>query len=172
MRLGLFCLMRRNKIHGFTWADQDWIGLMIFKNFADQDRIGFNFCGSGLDSDWTISQSAHLCCTDANCVANTKINNGYLVFPMQKQQHSWHWSVKYFILRIRISKIFRSESPSGMCTKLHTVAANNNRGHAPQTLYYFLFVSNIYGCYSSRTSRSWWIAHSMQRQRRGCNITI
>jgi len=27
--------MRQNKIHGFTWADQDWIGLMIFENFAD-----------------------------------------------------------------------------------------------------------------------------------------
>jgi len=24
-------------------------------------------------------------------------------------------------------------------------------------------------CYSSRTSRSWWIVHSTQRQRRGCN---
>jgi len=38
------------KIHYSTWADQDWIGLMIFNNFADQD--------------WTqteISQSAHLC---------------------------------------------------------------------------------------------------------------
>ena len=37
---------------------------MIFKNFADQDRIGFNFIGSGLDSDWKIPQSAHLCYTD------------------------------------------------------------------------------------------------------------
>ena len=45
----LFCLMRQNKIHGCVWADQDWIGLMIFKNFEDQDWIGFNFCGSGLD---------------------------------------------------------------------------------------------------------------------------
>jgi len=35
----------------FTWADQDWIGLMIFKIFADQYWIGFNFIGSGLDSD-------------------------------------------------------------------------------------------------------------------------
>jgi len=35
----------------FVWADQDWIGLMIFKNFADQDWIGFNFMESGLDSD-------------------------------------------------------------------------------------------------------------------------
>jgi len=30
---------------------QDWIGLMIFKNFAEQDWIGFNFIGSRLDSD-------------------------------------------------------------------------------------------------------------------------
>ena len=28
---------------------------------------------------------------------------------------------------------------------------------------------HIYGCYSSRTSRLWWITHSMQHQRRGCN---
>jgi len=32
-------------------ADQDWIGLMIFKNFADQYWIGFNVIRSGLDSD-------------------------------------------------------------------------------------------------------------------------
>jgi len=31
--------MGQNKIHGFTWADQDWIELMIFQKF----------CGSGLD---------------------------------------------------------------------------------------------------------------------------
>jgi len=42
-------------------ADQDWIGLMIFKNFAEQDWIGFNFFGSGLDSDRKFCQSAHLC---------------------------------------------------------------------------------------------------------------
>jgi len=35
----------------FTLADQDWIKLMIFKNYADQDWIGFDFIGSGLDSD-------------------------------------------------------------------------------------------------------------------------
>jgi len=39
------------KIHDFTLADQDWIGPMIFKNFADQGWIGFNFIGSGLDWD-------------------------------------------------------------------------------------------------------------------------
>jgi len=50
------------KIHDFTLADQDWIGLMICKNFADQDWIGFNFIEWRLYSDWKISQSAHLCC--------------------------------------------------------------------------------------------------------------
>jgi len=48
-------------MHDFAWADQDWIGLMIFKNFANQDWIGFNIIGSGLDSDSKISQFAHLC---------------------------------------------------------------------------------------------------------------
>ena len=45
--LQLFCLqpivfgLRQNssKIHDFTLADQDWIGLMIFKNFPEQDWI-------------------------------------------------------------------------------------------------------------------------------------
>ena len=63
----------------------------------------------------------------------------------------------------------RSESQSGMCAKLHTVAASHNRDHAPQSLCYCSFAPHIYGCCSSHTSRSWWIAHSMQRQRRGCN---
>jgi len=62
-----------------------------------------------------------------------------------------------------------SERPSCKCAKRHTVAASNNRDHASQSPYYCLFVPHMYGCYSSRTSRSWWIAHSTQRQRRGCN---
>ena len=52
-------------MHNIAWADQDWIGLMIFKNFADQDWIGFNFIGSGLDSDGKILKSAHLCSVHA-----------------------------------------------------------------------------------------------------------
>jgi len=35
--------------------DQDWIGLLIFKNFADQDWIGFNFS----DQDWTRTEKFH-----------------------------------------------------------------------------------------------------------------
>jgi len=50
-KLWLFCFMRQNKIHAFKWVDPDWKGLTILKNFPDQDWIGFNFCGSGLDSD-------------------------------------------------------------------------------------------------------------------------
>jgi len=38
-------------LNDFTLSDQDWIGLMIFKNFGDQDWIGFNFFGSGQDSN-------------------------------------------------------------------------------------------------------------------------
>jgi len=38
----LFCVVRQNKIHCFTWADQDWIELIILKKIADQDWIGFN----------------------------------------------------------------------------------------------------------------------------------
>jgi len=56
-----------------------------------------------------------------------------------------------------------------MCAKLHTVAASNNRDHPTRSLYYCLFAPHIYGCCSSRTSRSWWITHSTQRQLRGCN---
>jgi len=60
-------------------------------------------------------------------------------------------------------------SPLAASAQLHTVAASNNRDHVPQTLYYCLFTPRIYGCYSSRTSSSWWIAHSTQRQPEGCN---
>jgi len=58
-------------------------------------------------------------------------------------------------------------SLSGKCAKLHTVAATSNDGvHMPWSLYYCLFTPRIYGCCSSLTSRSWWIAHSTQRQQR------
>ena len=35
--------------------------------------------------------------------------------------------------------------------------------------YYCLLTLHIQWCYSSRTSRSWWITQSTQRHRRGCN---
>ena len=67
-----------------------------------------------------------------------------------------------------------SKTLSGKCTKFHTVAASNSGDHLTRSLCYCLFVPHIriYGCYSSRTSLSWWIAHSTQRQPRGCNSTL
>jgi len=49
--------------------------------------------------------------------------------------------------------LLRPESPSGMCVKLRTVAASNNRGHAPQSL--LLLVRATYMWCSLRTSCSW-----------------
>ena len=55
------------------------------------------------------------------------------------------------------------------CTKLHTVAATNNRDHPTRSLYYCFFTSHICLCCSLRTSHLWWIALSMQHLLRGCN---
>ena len=41
--------------------------------------------------------------------------------------------------------LFRSENPNGMCTKLYTVAASNNRSHTTRSLYYCLFAPHRYG---------------------------
>jgi len=41
-------ILQQNCAH--VWVDQNWIGLIDFTNFSDQDWIGFKFFGSGLDS--------------------------------------------------------------------------------------------------------------------------
>jgi len=56
--------MRENKKALFPWTQQDWIGLMIFKKFADQDWTWTEKFHSPLrlkcipemnmDSDWQI----------------------------------------------------------------------------------------------------------------------
>jgi len=51
-------------LHWRIRTGSDW----WFKKIEDQDWNGFSFIGSELDSDWKISQSAHLCfkpCTHA-----------------------------------------------------------------------------------------------------------
>jgi len=51
--------------------------------------------------------------------------------------------------------VMQAEIPSGMCAKLRTMAASNNRDHASQSLLLLLACStHTYFC-SSRTSRSW-----------------
>ena len=62
-----------------------------------------------------------------------------------------------------------SEIPSGMCAKIRTMAASNNRDHARNLSYYCLLALDIWWCYSSRTFRSWWIKQSTQHYQRGCN---
>ena len=68
--------------------------------------------------------------------------------------------------------LLQSESSSDKCAKLHTVASSNNRDHMPWSLCYCLFAPHIYGCYSSCISCSWWISHSTQCQRRGCDKSM
>jgi len=74
---GLFCFMRQ-KIHGSTWADQDW----IWFNFCGSrlDRIQFHRIRTGSDStfadqDWTRTEKFHsaLISTRSNpCELSTK----------------------------------------------------------------------------------------------------
>ena len=70
------------------------------------------------------------------------------------------WSKNHFVV---IGKPWRQ-----VC-KLHAVAARNNRDPTSSSFYFCLFATNIYGCCSSRTSCSWWIAHSTQHLPSGCN---
>ena len=47
--------------------------------------------------------------------------------------------VKSMYLEVIGVLLLRSQSPSGICAKLRTVAASNNRVHAPQSFYYCLY---------------------------------
>ena len=72
-------------------------------------------------------------------------------------------------MQVFLLHVLRSESPSGMCAKLHTVAASNNGDPAPWLLYYCLFAPRASGFSSSPTSRSSWITHSTPRYPIGSN---
>jgi len=65
--------------------------------------------------------------------------------------------------------LLESESPSGKCPDLRTVAASNNKGHTPRSLYYCLFAPRIY----SPFLRAHYVRREpripAQRQRSGCN---
>ena len=51
----------------------------------------------------------------------------------------WSWLCPCVVLILVLSEI-----PSGICVKLRTVAASNNRVHMPWSLYYCLFVPHIW----------------------------
>jgi len=63
----------------------------------------------------------------------------------------------------------RSESLSGMCAKLRTVAASDNRDHLTRSFYYCLFVPHIHGVVLHTHSVRSEPCISAQRQRSGCN---
>ena len=106
--------------------------------------------------------------------------------PESLQQHPLlfttnHTDRTFFVWRLNSARpshpghstiLLRSEIPSGMRAELRTVAASNNRDHPTRSLYYCLFAPHTQWCYSSRTSRSWWITQSTQHHRRGCNTSI
>jgi len=63
--------------------------------------------------------------------------------------------------------MLRSESPSGKCAKLHTVAASNNRDHAPQSLCYCLFVPQISVLFFAHIP--FVVNHTFNANGRGCS---
>jgi len=71
--------------------------------------------------------------------------------------------------------LLRSEIPSGMCAKLHTVATSNNRHHAPRSLYYcFLLVraTFIWRLFFAPIPLVVNHTFNVTPQRRGCNTFI
>jgi len=63
----------------------------------------------------------------------------------------------------------RNHSSRTLVIMFNRSQVSTGKDSTPQSLYYCLFAPRISGCYSSRTSRSWWTAHLTQRRRRGCN---
>jgi len=53
-----------------------------------------------------------------------------------------------------------------------SLAARKNTDHPTRSPCYCLFAPQISECYASCISHTWWIAHSMQCQLRGCNSSI
>jgi len=53
------------------------------------------------------------------------------------------WHERDFPRAILCIALLRSERAGGMCTKLHTVAASNNRDHARNLSYYCLLALHI-----------------------------
>ena len=87
------------------------------------------------------------------------VNHTINATPLERlQQHPLifttnHTDRTFFAWRLNIARpphpahstiLLRSEIPSGMCTKLRTVAASNNRDHPTRSLYYCLFAPHAY----------------------------
>jgi len=95
-----------------------------------------------------------------------------LIFTKKRTDHT------FFVWRLNPAQpsypghstiLLRSESLSGMCAKLRTVVASNNRDHMLRSLYYCLFMPRIYSVFLRAHSVRGEPRISMQCQQSGCN---
>ena len=104
-------------------------------------------------------------------------NHTFIAMPTERfQQHPLVFAMNrtywmFFLWRFHLAPpshpgqsttLFWFERPSSKCAKLHTLAASNIRDPTSCSFYFCLFSSHTYECGSSRTSRSWWIAHATE----------
>jgi len=111
------------KMLGFSWAVQDW--------------IGFNFFGSGLDSEWKISWSANFC-----RVAENSYKNGYQV------RKNWIGNIDFATTALNCGCEFRtSQAISAKFQKFGSKTSN---------LATLIYANCFYSC-ELRCSRAEWM---------------
>ena len=99
-----------------------------------------------LSSKWGaqvhVKKLENFCDLNCNCdVTSTEIWRHYILLAclrnlkFDEPSTTPIYTTRYLLLR--------SEIPSGMCAKLRTVAASNNRVHMPWSLYYCSFAPHI-----------------------------
>ena len=117
--------------------------------------IARSFCEGCTWHDLHILVTAPFCCNWKSLVASawSFILWQQTVTEIMRHNHSSHTLVIMFNYSQIVSQVSKNS----------------------QSFVYCLFAPHIYGCSSSCTSYSWWIAYSTQHQKRGCNsrfITI
>ena len=123
-----------------------------------------SFCSSRTSRSWWITQSTQHHRRDCNNIPSLLQRTTPIARSLCEV-----WTRHDLPHPGRCTILLRLEILSGMCAKLCTMAASNNRDHVLQSLLLLLaHATHIYFC-SSRTSRSWWNTQSTQHYRRGCN---
>ena len=118
-----------------------------FQKFADQDWIGFNFVGSGLDSDWKISQGRRIARASIRQQCSVKWVNVVLYFSFYDAKY---WG-QYDILTTMIWVTAR--------TSLGTTAiaySDENRQFGTWNLFFNnLNEKSTQGCATTLSEASW-----------------
>ena len=76
-----------------------------------------------------------------NCYSSRRATQNMPQFANHWYERTWLTAISSRCLTAL--PVLRSEIPSGICAKLRTVAASNNRVHMPWSLYYCLFAPHI-----------------------------